>query len=426
MSLRTYILSLIMILVLSLTAFLSFQSARYLINGFRYSHEKLMIEIAEKHIFSNSQPVIAYDYHIATQWQDVPDIIREKVKQPSEFDYLYEEFENWSYFSPPETIYAILKTTTPSGEVRFISRIFRSHEKHEKHDDEFWHIDPMVTILLLGIAIIGIFYLIIFLVMRHIANPVESLYLWAQSLKMDRLEPNLPDFRYKELNSLAQIIHSNIHSAKETLKREQEFLQYASHELRTPIAVLRSNSSLLDKVSPTPSPQEAIIRQRIHRAGLTMKGMTETLLWLSREEQDDIPTDSIELDILTHEIIQDLNYLLQGKAIELKVETSPFIIDLPAEASRILLSNLIRNAFQHSTSGSITITQSDDQVKITNTHDAIGTDNMTNNDVGFGLGLKLCQKLVDRFNWSLSMENNQSQHSVSIHFKQSNSLDTEV
>lgn len=403
-------------MVLCLTGFLSFQNARHLINGFRFSHTELMADIADKHILINQQPVSVYDYHIAARWQDVPKDISQRLAQPVEIDYLYEKFDNWNYFSPPETIYALLKTITPQGEVRYISTIIHNDTSHDNHNDDIWHIDPMVTIVLLGLAIIGIFYLIIFLVMRHIAKPIESLYSWAQSLKMDRLDSEVPNFRYKELNSLASIIHGSIDSASSTLKREQEFLQYASHELRTPIAVLRSNSALLDKISPNPSTQEREIRERINRASLTMKGMTETLLWLSRENNELIPNDCIELSQLVTETSQDLNYLLHGKSIELSIETSEATLNLPAEACKILISNLIRNAFQHSVSGNITISQRSGVIKIVNSHNDLGIDKITNNNVGFGLGLRLCQKLVERFNWSLSMESNQQQHIVIVSF----------
>lgn len=416
-SLRSYILSLIMVLVLSITAFLSFQSAHYLIDGFRFSHSKIMIEMAEKHLFSNAKPVMAYDYHIATRWQDVPAIIKQKVNKPTELDYLYEEFENWHYFSPPEKVYAVLKTQNPQGEVRYISRVFDSKVDLDHSKDEFWRLDPMMAILILGIMAIIIFYFIIFMAMRHITKPVESLYHWAQSLKMEDLDAQQPNFRYKELNSLASIIHHSLHSANNTLKREQEFLQYASHELRTPISVLRTNSALLDKVSPNPSEQEKIIRERLHRAGRTMKGMTETLLWLSRETEELIADEQVELDQLVMEISEDLNYLLQGKSIELSVVTSPTTLELPLEASKILLSNLIRNAFQHSVSGYINIHQQHDKVEIINTHADLGIDVNPTNNTGFGLGLKLCQKLVERFNWALSMSSDQTHHSVNIEFR---------
>lgn len=207
-----------------------------------------------------------------------------------------------------------------------------------------------------------------------------------------------------------------MNAASDTLKREQEFLQYASHELRTPIAVLRTNSALLDKANPNPDERERDIRDRINRASLTMKDMTETLLWLSRESTGVIPDDEIFLDDIVRQIAQDLEYLLQGKSITLAFELQAHSLELPLQAARILLTNLIRNAFQHTTSGSITIAQEDNEVQIINNLEGYALETNTHKNMGFGLGLKLCHKLATRFNWQLEMEQTEQEHIVSIKF----------
>ncbi|WP_244225164.1 histidine kinase dimerization/phospho-acceptor domain-containing protein [Vibrio aquaticus] len=62
------------------------------------------------------------------------------------------------------------------------------------------------------------------------------------------------------------------------------FLGYASHELRTPIAVTRNNSELLCKMisKGIPSEKQLVVLDRIERAGFTMTDLTETLLWLNQ------------------------------------------------------------------------------------------------------------------------------------------------
>ena len=56
------------------------------------------------------------------------------------------------------------------------------------------------------------------------------------------------EFRYKELNALAGMIHGSLQNVRNTLNREREFVNHASHELRTPIAVIRSSAALLHRV----------------------------------------------------------------------------------------------------------------------------------------------------------------------------------
>lgn len=418
-SLRNYLLTLMLILPLSMSAFLSFQSARSLLEGFRFSHNKLMEEIAIEHDVSKGNPYEAYGYHIAAHWDDVPKEITARFTEPTKANDFEEKFEKWHYFSPPEEVYAVGMILNDEGLPRFVSTIkIKSENKRLNRElhKELWGIDPMIQILLLGILVAVIFYLIVIAIMRHVAKPIESLYLWAQSLKMESLDTESPNFRYRELNSLANIILTSMNAASDTLKREQEFLQYASHELRTPIAVLRTNSALLNKANPNPDERERDIRDRINRASLTMKDMTETLLWLSRESTDDIPYDEISLDDIVRQTAQDLTYLLQGKDITLSFELQKHSLELPIQAARILLTNLVRNAFQHSTSGTINIIQQDNQVNIINSLEGYASDSNNHQDMGFGLGLKLCQKLAVRFNWELKTEQTKQEHIVSITF----------
>ncbi len=102
---------------------------------------------------------------------------------------------------------------------------------------------------------------------------------------------------------------------QQSLDREQEFLSYASHELRTPIAVTRTNSELLSKmmtVNNSPEKQIEVV-ERIKRASITMTDLTETLLWLNRSEGKSLVTENVQLGELTEQLVHDLDYLLEGK-----------------------------------------------------------------------------------------------------------------
>jgi len=137
---------------------------------------------------------------------------------------------------------------TDEGETRYVSRYHEDndefHRENHLHDEG---LDPMVKIALLGVLILALFILVLLMILRTIARPVESLQDWAKNINIDDLKDPIPNFKYKELNDLAGIIHNSLGKVSKTLEREQEFLRYASHELRTPIAIIRSNSSILLK-----------------------------------------------------------------------------------------------------------------------------------------------------------------------------------
>ncbi|MGJ8581599.1 MAG: sensor histidine kinase, partial [Psychromonas sp.] len=224
-----------------------------------------------------------------------------------------------------------------------------------------------------------------------------------------------PDFHYSELNSLADIVRSSLQSVQESLEREQQFLGYASHELRTPIAVTRTNTELLRKMieKEISTEKQLQVLDRIERASLNMTNLTETLLWLNRQADKSIPLTTLSLGQLTQQLLNELHYLLKGKKVEIQIQTDNSEQQLPAVLCRIIINNLIRNALQHTNEGKIVITQSGHQLTI---HNQDLSENMVDNDLGFGLGLELIERLVKHYEWQYKNTATDNGHYVEINF----------
>ena len=83
----------------------------------------------------------------------------------------------------------------------------------------------------------------------------------------------------------------------------------------------------------------------------------------------------------------------------------------------IVLTNLIRNAFQHTQSGLVSIVQNQQQVTIENSNSDNGEEMDSNgNELGFGLGLQLTDKLIEQFNWQYHCKAQQAGHIVEVTF----------
>ena len=162
----------------------------------------------------------------------------------------------------------------------------------------------------------------------------------------NKLQETPPDFYYPELNDLAALIRTSLSSVQESLEREHRFLRHSSHELRTPISVIRNNVELLHKLEATSDKKrerrEAQAIQRIDRASLTMKHLTETLLWLSRESEAAPRRVEFDLERLILDLVAEARYLLKDKGVEIVVETEPHTVAAAEIPARIVLGNLIR------------------------------------------------------------------------------------
>lgn len=260
--------------------------------------------------------------------------------------------------------------------------------------------------------VIGAFFTLILvvvsvLVVRAIIRPLRTLESWSGAQSAEHVDAELPELRFREFHTLADRFRGAFLRLREGVTREKLFLRHASHELRTPIAILSSNLELMDRLTDRPerSEEEHASFLRQYRAIEDVQLLIETLLWINRQS-DQIPkSESVELRAELNEIIENYRYLLEAKSVELKLEGEIESIVAPIAAVRIVLSNLIRNAFQYTVEGVIRVEILPDRVIIENTnlHAAdLHESGESDDDYGFGLGLELVDLICARFGWDSS------------------------
>lgn len=423
-SLRLYFLGTLLFLGGSTVAVFTAFSFSNLISGMDFIMAETMSDFADVEGVKDGKPIVLLNINIASRWQDVPANVRAKLPEaPTDKNDFLKFFDEKNMFGPPSTAYFVVLGYDQSGRKRYISRVLSEDDKRFKDERHEEGLDIFVVIILVGVLGIGVFSTLLVVIMRRAKSPMQRLGTWAKGLDENSLQQTPPDFYYAELNSLATLVHGSLNSVQLSLDREHEFLRNASHELRTPIAVVCANVELLNKLqlkNHSLEKQKQVLA-RIERAGLTMSHLTETLLWLSRDNSVSLITEPVNLDELVVQICDDLRYLLAGKEVTVELKTEIYILDISITACRIVLSNLIRNAFQHTQSGIVYIEQAQDSVMIRNMNNT----DKSSNDLGFGLGLKLTDKLVERFAWQYAIEVEKTGHKVSVAFDSDPSIDSE-
>lgn len=111
----------------------------------------------------------------------------------------------------------------------------------------------------------------------------------------------------KELRSLAQSINEMMDRVNQAYSAQMRFVSDASHELRTPIAVIQGYAALLDRwgKSDPEALQESIDAIRAEAA--SMERLVEQLLFLARGDNDSQPVkmEPLDLTALAGEVLQE-------------------------------------------------------------------------------------------------------------------------
>jgi len=349
---------------------------------------------------------------LSRRWEAQPADIRQVFTDPPTRSGELIKRDDSHWFERPDKVYFALKVDLENQSV-YISRTLSRENVSSLVGRNM--ADSMRLLLGVSALIALTLMLITWLLMRSISTPVARLNNWTQSLTPENLSQPPPDFLYPELNQMARLIQNSLSSVQRSLDREHRFLRYTSHELRTPISVIRNNIELQYKVlqqsASSLNPMQKDIADRIDRASITMQHLTETLLWLSREDNEKLPESVVEIDKLLLEITAEMRYLLRDKTVELIVETHPYQCSISAVAARIVLGNLIRNAFQHTWEGQVIISQQGSQISIVNRQFNADID-VAPTELGFGLGLQLTAQLTEKLGWSYQNIANENGHNV--------------
>jgi len=198
------------------------------------------------------------------------------------------------------------------------------------------------------------------------------------------------------------------------VERERLFTRDASHELRTPIAVFKGSLDLLERKNSL-SEADAKILQRMRRSVEGMETLVETLLMLAREDGFGEQPDSFDAAALVQKQVDALQPLAENTNNVLTVHCDSAIISSThPRVIEILTSNLISNALQFTSNGQVSVSINNKQLAVADT--GIGMDEDTqarmfqpffrgNPEVngGYGLGLAIVRRLVDRCGWQLQV-----------------------
>jgi signal transduction histidine kinase len=197
--------------------------------------------------------------------------------------------------------------------------------------------------------------------------------------------------------------------------RERNFTRDASHELRSPITVIKIAADLLLTDGNLGSTSRRTV-ERIKTNASDMEELIQALLLLARESDNALSMDTVCVNDVVREEMERTQELLNGKRIQVSFQSSE---DLTIKASdkvvSVMIGNLIRNAYSYTDEGRVQIVIEKNRLSICDS--GIG---MSNDDIelmykpfhrgqnkkrgGYGVGLTIVKMLSERFHWPIVIE----------------------
>ena len=142
---------------------------------------------------------------------------------------------------------------------------------------------------------------------------------------------------------------------KELNELKSRFVSLASHEFKTPLSVILSSVSLIEKY-PDADQQDKRLKH-IHRIKSNVNNLKQILndfLSLEKLESGIVQNCPVETDLvqISQEAIEDMDgSLKEGQYIEPRTEGTPRFIQVDIQLLRNILNNLLSNAIKYSPDG---------------------------------------------------------------------------
>jgi signal transduction histidine kinase len=224
--------------------------------------------------------------------------------------------------------------------------------KEGKPPEPAWH-EVGEIVAMFGIPTAALLVIGGSILLRKSLAPVVALTRAAESIHLDNLRQRLPlTGSGDELDRLTEVFNSMITRLEASVTQVREFTLNASHELKTPLTVMRTQieSAMLGGTVP-PAHRELLASQLEEIQRLTK--IVNSLMFLAKAdaEQVQLQVERLRLDVLVHDAAADAEMLGRTKGTEVDARISePVWVMGDRNRLRQLLLNLTDNALKYNSS----------------------------------------------------------------------------
>lgn len=284
------------------------------------------------------------------------------------------------------------------------------------------------VVMLITIAFLALVCTVIDAVRRKITvnRPVEQILEATQRIASGdfsvRLQISHSYRRYDEYDLIAENINRMARELSRTEVVHNDFISNVSHELKTPVSILRSYAMALQNENLDPAVRNHYA-QVLVSASDRLSALVTNILKLNKLENQELAPqyENIRLDEMLAQSLLQFEEKIDEKGLELDCELKEVYVSSDADFLEIIWSNLISNAIKFTELGGkirVTLYSENGQavVKVSDTGCGISRDTgkhifdkfyqgeTSHAKEGNGLGLSLVKKVIDILGGEISVE----------------------
>ena len=258
---------------------------------------------------------------------------------------------------------------------------------------------------------------LVVLVVQRATRPVRQLSSDLQERAEGDLSPIAAPAAPRELQPLIAATNAVMQRLSRLLAHQKRFVRDASHQLRTPLAVLKTQVQSARRGDLPPAQALHEIEDTVDRATQLANQMLALARVEQLRQQGALPVT--RLDAVLRDVALDLSPLIAQGDLDFGIDTQPAAIRAHDWMLRELCRNLLHNAIRHAPPGSelaVTLCADGDQARLTIADAGPGISHelvtrlfepFSAGDVrkGSGLGLAICQEIVQALGGSIALAN---------------------
>lgn len=261
------------------------------------------------------------------------------------------------------------------------------------------------------VPLLAVLSMVAFVVIKSGLRPLRSAASMVSEIDLNTTSRTIPhEHLPKEVAPFVEAVNGAFKRVMDGIARERRFLANSAHELRTPIAILRSRIERLE-------PSE--LKQEIKRDAQRIQTILEQLLVLAQVESrvNNLPLQKIDLTELAINATAEYSpiALAAGKSLELEGPNEPVYVDGIRWAIECVMTNLIENGVRAEPPGGSIIVRlrQDGAVEVIDHGEGIALSDRgkifepfwrkSESGQGTGLGLAISKELTSKIGGSIEL-----------------------